>query len=85
MLYDDPDEPEYFLWRLMVAAEHQGTGIGRRAVELVTAYVRTRPGAEHLYTSYVPEDGGPGPFYHRLGFVDTGEIDDGEVVTRLSL
>ena len=28
MLYDDPDEPAYFLWRLLVAEEYQGLGYG---------------------------------------------------------
>jgi catechol 2,3-dioxygenase-like lactoylglutathione lyase family enzyme len=31
-------------------------------------------------TSYVPEPGGPGPFYLGLGFTPTGAIDEGEVV-----
>lgn len=31
MLDDNPEEQEYFLWRLMVDAEHQGRGYGRRA------------------------------------------------------
>ena len=85
MLFDDGDKPEYFLWRLMVAAEHQGEGYGRRAVDLLVDYVRTRPNATELLTSYVPGDRGPMTFYQKLGFVETGEIDDGEVLTRLAL
>lgn len=85
MLYDDPDEPEYFLWRLMVAAPHQGKGYGRRAVEQLVEYVRTRPGAEQLLTSYVPIEGGPEGFYRKLGFEPTGQIIDDEIVMRLSL
>ena len=85
MLYDDADKPEYYLWRLMVAADHQRKGIGRRAVELLIDYVKTRPNATELLTSFVPEPGGPEPFYRSFGFVDTGEVDDGEVVVRLAL
>ena len=85
MLYDDPEEPEYFLWRLMVAAPHQGKGYGRRAVEQLIEYVKTRPGAEGLLTSYVPIEGGPEGFYRKLGFEPTGEVDGGEVVMRLGL
>ena len=36
-------------------------------------------------TSAVPGEGGPQPFYEKLGFVPTGQIDDGEVVLRLEL
>ncbi len=84
LLYDDADAPEYFLWRFMIDRRYQGSGFGRKAIELVVEYVRTRPQASNLLTSYVPTPGGPGPFYHRLGFVDTGEVDDGEIVTLLA-
>jgi diamine N-acetyltransferase len=85
MLYDDPDEPEYFLWRLMIAAPYQKMGYGRRALELLVDYVRTRPGAEALYTSYVPVEGGPEGFYRKFGFEPTGVVDDGELVVKLNL
>ena len=85
MLYDDADKPDYFLWRLMVAGPHQGKGYGRRAVGLLTDYVRTRPGARELLTSFVPIEGGPEGFYRKLGFEPTGEVDKGEIVVRLAL
>jgi diamine N-acetyltransferase len=75
-----PAEPNVGLWRLMIDHKHQRRGIGREVIRLVLAYVRTRPGVRSFYTSYVPEPGGPGPFYLVLGFVPNGEIDDGEVV-----
>ena len=85
MLYDDPDEPVCFLWRFMVDARHQGKGYGAKAIELLVAHVRTRPGASELKTSWVPGEGSPKDFYRRLGFVPTGEIEEGEVVARLAL
>ena len=85
MLYDDADKPEYYMWRLMVAGPHQRKGYGRRAVELLIDYVRTRPGAKELLTSYVPIEGGPKDFYLKLGFEPTGEVDKGEVMVRLAL
>ena len=85
MLYDDPDEPEYFMWRLMVAGPHQGKGYGRKAVELLVDYVKKRPGAKELLTSFVPIEGGPEQFYRKLGFEPTGEIEQGEIVVKLVL
>ena len=85
MLYDDDEKHEYFLWRLMIAGPHQGKGYGRQAIELLLDYVRTRPGAKALLTSFVPDEGGPGEFYRRLGFAPTGEILEGETVVRLNL
>ena len=81
MLYDDPEEPVYFLWRLMVADEFQGMGYGRKAIAQLVEYVKTRPNATELKVSHVPElPGNPGPFYQKLGFEYTGEVDDGELV-----
>ncbi len=85
MLYDSPEEAEYFLWRFMIDGRYQRFGYGRRAIEQLIEYVRARPNAKELLTSYVPAEGGPGPFYAGLGFVDTGEVDDGENVTKLIL
>jgi diamine N-acetyltransferase len=85
MLYDDPDKPEYFLWRLMIGAPYQGLGMGRRAIELLVAHVRTRPAATELRTSWVPGPHGPERFYLALGFEPTGEVDEGEIVARLAL
>lgn len=85
MLSDDPEKPEYYLWRYMVAGEYQGFGFGRQALQLVIDYVRTRPGAKELVLSYVPGEGCPRDFYARLDFVDTGEQHGGEIVMRLDL
>jgi diamine N-acetyltransferase len=75
-----PAEPNIGLWRLMIDARHQRRGIGRAAMALVVAHVRSRPGVRNFYTSWVPAPGGPEPFYRGLGFEPNGEIDDGEVV-----
>jgi diamine N-acetyltransferase len=85
MLHDDPEKEEYFLWRFMIDAEHQGRGYGRAALDLLVEHVRSRPGATELFSSYVPGDRGPGRFYLRYGFVETGELEEDEVVIRLQL
>jgi diamine N-acetyltransferase len=85
MLYDDVEAGDYFLWRYMIDARYQKLDFGRRALEQVIAYVRSRPGAKMLKTSCVPKEGGPEPFYARLGFVRTGEMLDDEVELRLDL
>ncbi|NOK59094.1 MAG: GNAT family N-acetyltransferase [Chloroflexi bacterium AL-W] len=85
MLYDDSAKPEYMLWRFMIDARFQRYGFGRTALELIIAHVKTRPDATALFTSCVPGDGSPCPFYEKIGFVDTGEVDDGEKVLRYDL
>jgi diamine N-acetyltransferase len=85
MLYDDPDEPEYFLWRFMVAGQHHGKGFGRRGLEQVIEYVRARPGATVLKTSCGQGHGSPEGFYHALGFRRNGEMIGSEVGLSLDL
>jgi diamine N-acetyltransferase len=75
----------YFLWRLLVDARYQREGIGRAALDLVVAYARSRPGADRLFTSYVPGAGSPLGFYLGYGFVATGDDFDGEPVLELPL
>ena len=85
MLEDQPEKPEYYLWRFMIDARYQQMGFGRRAVELLVEYVKTRPGAIELLTSVLQAEGGPQVFYEKLGFELTGEYEEGEAVMRLRL
>src|SRR6185436_7570042 len=78
-------EAYYFLWRFMIDARYQGRGIGRQAIELVIEHVRMQPGATEIVTNCVPGDGGPCPFYEKLGFVYTGAEEEGELVMRREL
>jgi diamine N-acetyltransferase len=84
MLYDDAEAEEYFLWRLMVDADHQGKGYARQALDLLIDYVRTRPGASELRSSYVEGDDGPAEFYRRYGFVPTGDMEESEIEITLA-
>jgi diamine N-acetyltransferase len=85
MLYDDPEEPEFFLWRLMVAGQYHGRGFGRRAIELLVDYVKTRPGAKVLETSCGQGPGSPEGFYKRIGFERNGKTHGEEVGLSLAL
>lgn len=85
MLFDDAEQPLYYLWRFMIAAPYQGLGYGAEAVRLLIEYVRTRPDAKEIKLSYVPAEGGPEHFYKKQGFVDTGEVHDGENVMVMQL
>ncbi|MEU3301137.1 GNAT family N-acetyltransferase [Streptomyces sp. NPDC006678] len=78
-----PYKGRHFLWRLLIDKRYQKRGIGRDALAQIAALVRA-DGATELLTSYEPGDGEPWPFYKKFGFEPTGEIDDGEIVLRLT-
>jgi diamine N-acetyltransferase len=85
MLYDDPEKPSCYLWRFMIGGPYQKKGFGRQAMALLLNRVRERPSAVEVKLSYVPIGGNPEPFYRRMGFEPTGEVEDGEIVMRRSL
>lgn len=83
MLELDMKKPEYFLWRYMIDERYQSMGYGFKAMELVIKYVKSLPGSVEFYLSYVAGEGDPKGFYEKLGFVDTGEVEAGEIVMKL--
>ncbi len=77
MTSEAPDRGEYFVWRLMVDAEHQGKGYGSRAVKLLIERIKATGNARRLLTSHLKGQGDAGGFYQKLGFVYTGEVIGG--------
>ena len=77
--------PYVALWRFMIDHRFQKCGFGAKAIHLLIAHARTRPGAANLLLSFVPKENNPEAFYSRFGFARTGEMDGGEVVMRLAL
>jgi diamine N-acetyltransferase len=82
---DDDLIGPYYLWRLLIDADHQQRGYGAATIDAVVAYLRERPAAEVLYTSCADGPGSPLPFYLRYGFTDTGREMWGEHVLALDL
>ncbi|MEV8534802.1 GNAT family N-acetyltransferase [Streptomyces sp. NPDC051211] len=80
----DPEDRRSGLWRLNIAADAQGRGYGRYAVEAVAAEIRRR-GGNQLFTTWEPGEDGPEQFYLKLGFRLTGETSGGQTVGVLDL
>ena len=93
---DDDDEPLwvrfkdrtiYNFFRFMIDAKHQAKGYGRQAFAKVLDYLKTQPQgtADAISISYMPENNVARKIYASFGFVETGDMVDGEVVARLAL
>lgn len=84
----DPEttQPEFrsCIWRITVAADQQGKGVGRFAVLALAEEAKSR-GHEKLTVLWDAGDAGPGEFFHKLGFVDTGVTRYGETISELTL
>ncbi|MCE7986694.1 MAG: GNAT family N-acetyltransferase [Caldilinea sp. CFX5] len=85
MLEYNVEEQFHYLWRFLIDVRYQKQGYGRQAMALLFAHVKTLPKGDALYTSCVPAEGGPCPFYEKLGFVYTGDEEDGELYMRRAL
>jgi RimJ/RimL family protein N-acetyltransferase len=76
--------PEPYLWRFLVDRLHQRRGIGAVALDLILDHWREL-GARSMLVSWVEGRGSPASFYLARGFIPTGDLDDGEIVARLTL
>ena len=80
----DPPDPELFwLLRFMIAREHQGRGLGKRALQLAIKQMQQR-GARRIITMHKPSNAVAEKMYDSAGFVATGELDGwGDVLREL--
>jgi len=75
--------PEMWIWRFMIAAEHQGNGYGRAAMQAALDHLRAQPGVDAVFLSFEPDNTGADRLYTSLGFRRTGRVEYGEIVVKL--
>lgn len=84
----DPEAPEEqfrsCVWRVSVAGDAQGRGVGRFAVHALAEEARSR-GFERLTAIWEPGDEGPEQFFLRVGFTIVGQTEYGENLGVLAL
>ena len=81
------EKDNYEVWRLMIDKRYQGKGYGKAALKLALDFIKTWPcgKAEYCWISYEPENEVAKNLYASLGFEETGEMCDDEVVAVLKL
>jgi diamine N-acetyltransferase len=72
------------VWSITVAANAQGRGVGRFAVQGLADEARSR-GFERLTVMYEPGEAGPDAFFRAIGFEVVGETSYGEHLAALAL
>lgn len=85
--FDPENEHEEFracIWRINVDAEAQGQGVGRFLTQALAEEAKRR-GFDRITVLWEPGEEGPGEFFHRIGFRDTGETAYGDVIGALAL
>ena len=81
--YEDPDD-RYWLWRFMIDKDLQGRGYGRAALKAIIDYFDDQ-GVGYIKLSTKESNISAISLYHKFGFRENGEMNDGEVVFQLDL
>ena len=77
-------QARWFIFRLMIDQNHQGSGYGRTAMQQVIAILAEKPDCDTVFVSYAPDNTAAQRLYTSLGFADAGMMLDGDVVLQLS-
>lgn len=85
MVIYDYDEETYNIWHMMIDKKYQGKGYGSKAVKLCIDYIKSKPfGKSNDIILTCNMDNSHGiHIYKKLGFIDTGERDDDEIIMKL--
>jgi diamine N-acetyltransferase len=76
------DDRSRWIGGVVVDAARQRTGIGRALVTALVERLAAEPDCPNVALSYVPENKAARALYASLGFVETGEMEDDEIVAR---
>lgn len=79
--YEDPDD-RHWLWRFMIDEKLQGKGYGSLALKEIISYFQ-KNGANNITLSTKESNQSALALYHKFGFRETGDMNDGEIVLRL--
>lgn len=81
----DPDDGQYWIYRLMIDQRFQGRGHGGAALAAIVALLAGRLDCSRVIISYHPENVRAAALYRRFGFRETGEVFAGETVARYDI
>ena len=75
----------YDIWRFMIDERYQKKGYGKAALLLSIEYLSKVFNVNDIFLSFEPNNVIAEKLYSSVGFKRTGEIEDGEVVMRLTI
>ncbi len=81
----DPADDSCWLGGILIDQSYQGKGYGRQAVKRAISMLAQEHGCTHFALSYQPTNLIAKHLYSSLGFLETDDWEDDEIVARLSL
>lgn len=83
LLDEDLEERCLIIWRIMFPEENAGKGYGTEALRLIVRLAGESGKYDFMILQCAPDNLRAHHVYEKVGFRDTGEINDGESVMRL--
>ena len=85
MVIYDYDEETYNIWHMMIDEKYQGKGYGSIAINLCIDYIKSKPfgSSNDVILTCNIDNSIAIHIYEKIGFKDTGEGDDNELVMKL--
>ena len=80
----DPDDRQYWIYRLMIDRRYQGKGYGREALRQLIALLKADPDCGSIYISFEPGNEPARRLYESMGFRPDGRVLYGEIVYQLN-
>jgi diamine N-acetyltransferase len=80
----DSEDGSCWLGGILIDKKHQRQGYGRKAIQVAVTMLSDEQGYQNFALSYSPANTAK-HIYHELGFIETDEWEDDEVIARLSL
>ena len=83
----DPDDQNYWIYRLMIDHSFQGQGLGYQAILAIIEELRSRDQNQHecIMIGYQPDNDGARFTYKKAGFVEQGMASWGEQLAKYDL
>lgn len=78
----DYDERELGIWRMMFAPEHQNKGLGYETMKKIISEYSKCQKFDYIYLFCSPQNKPALHLYKKVGFYETGEIEEDEIVMR---
>ncbi len=78
----DEDDGNYWIYRLMIDARHQGKGYGRAALRQLLGLLSELPDCPFVILGLQPGNDGARRLYEQTGFRMTGEVIGGELIMK---
>ncbi|MBN1699796.1 MAG: GNAT family N-acetyltransferase [Spirochaetales bacterium] len=81
----DKENDEYWIAAIMIDEKYQNKGYGKQAVKELIKILSRNENCDKIFLGHRPNNLVASHFYEKMGFVDTGRREDGEIIRCLTL